>query len=145
MAHGSLPTVHQVGYAAPLYAESMSSTPSARPPGRPPASTAEKVEDTSLQLMVERGFDHVSVTDLATAAGISRATFFRYFPTKADLVWRGFDRSLDRLAELLESTPPERETMAAIREALRESMRAVAADPDAWWTRFMQINSESFL
>src|SRR5699024_2895985 len=119
--------------------------PSARTPGRPPASTAEKVEESSLELMVKRGFDHVSVTDLAAAAGISRATFFRYFPTKADLVWRGFDRSLDRLEQVLRSMPADQETMPAIREAIGQSIRAVAADPDGWWTRFMQINTDCFL
>lgn len=95
-----------------------------------------------MALLLERGFDNVSVEELASSAGISRATFFRYFPTKADLVWRGFDRSLDRLERALATAPPERETMLAIRSAISESVLASAPDQDVWWTRFMQINAQ---
>jgi len=43
-------------------------------------------DDAAVSLFLERGFDRVSVNDIATAAEISKPTLFRYFPTKEDLV-----------------------------------------------------------
>ncbi|CAL9520309.1 TetR family transcriptional regulator [Streptomyces sp. Tu 3180] len=44
------------------------------------------VSDTAIRLFLERGFDAVSVAEVAAAAGISKPTLFRYFPAKEDLV-----------------------------------------------------------
>ncbi|GHI06718.1 TetR family transcriptional regulator [Streptomyces cellostaticus] len=46
----------------------------------------QDVSDTAVRLFLERGFDAVSVAEVAAAAGISKPTLFRYFPTKEDLV-----------------------------------------------------------
>ncbi|MGC2999412.1 TetR family transcriptional regulator [Streptomyces sp. G35A] len=44
------------------------------------------VSDTAIRLFLERGFDAVSVAEVAAAAEISKPTLFRYFPAKEDLV-----------------------------------------------------------
>ncbi|MFD5797838.1 TetR/AcrR family transcriptional regulator [Streptomyces diastatochromogenes] len=46
----------------------------------------QDVSDTAVALFLERGFDAVSVAEVAAAAGISKPTLFRYFPAKEDLV-----------------------------------------------------------
>ena len=46
----------------------------------------QDVSDTAVRLFLERGFDAVSVAEVAAAAGISEPTLFRYFPAKEDLV-----------------------------------------------------------
>ncbi|MFJ4523225.1 TetR family transcriptional regulator [Streptomyces sp. NPDC088810] len=46
----------------------------------------QDVSDTAVRLFLERGFDAVSVAEVAAAAGISKPTLFRYFPAKEDLV-----------------------------------------------------------
>jgi AcrR family transcriptional regulator len=46
----------------------------------------QDVSDIAVQLFLERGFDAVSVAEVAAAAGISKPTLFRYFPAKEDLV-----------------------------------------------------------
>ena len=43
------------------------------------------IRSTALALISERGFDAVSVEDIAGAAGVSRTTFFSYFPSKDDI------------------------------------------------------------
>ena len=65
--------------------------------------TRERLEDTSLRLFGERGFDHVTVDDLAEAAGVGRRTIFRYFPSKNDIVFGALDERLRLLAAELEA------------------------------------------
>ncbi len=46
----------------------------------------EVVSDVAVRLFLEKGFDAVSVAEVAAAAEISKPTLFRYFPAKEDLV-----------------------------------------------------------
>ncbi|MFI5808254.1 TetR/AcrR family transcriptional regulator [Streptomyces sp. NPDC051561] len=45
-----------------------------------------KLSDTAVELFLDKGFEQVTVADVATAVGISKPTLFRYFPAKEDLV-----------------------------------------------------------
>src|SRR5919197_1129588 len=47
--------------------------------------TRQLIADTALRLFVERGFERVTVAEVAEAAGVSEKTVFNYFPTKEDL------------------------------------------------------------
>jgi len=46
----------------------------------------QDVSDIAVRMFIERGFDEVSVAEVAAAAEISKPTLFRYFPAKEDLV-----------------------------------------------------------
>ena len=48
--------------------------------------TYDALSEAAIALFLERGFDEVSVTDIAGAANVSKPTLFKYFPTKQDLV-----------------------------------------------------------
>jgi AcrR family transcriptional regulator len=48
--------------------------------------TRDAIGGAAVSLFLERGFDGVSVNDIAAAAEVSKPTLFRYFPTKEDLV-----------------------------------------------------------
>ncbi|MFE0807185.1 TetR/AcrR family transcriptional regulator [Streptomyces sp. NPDC058848] len=48
--------------------------------------TIQVLSDTAVRLFVEKGFDAVSVAEVAAAAEVSKPTLFRYFPAKEDLV-----------------------------------------------------------
>jgi AcrR family transcriptional regulator len=51
--------------------------------------TREHIAETARRLFGERGFEQVSVAEVARAADVSQQTVFNYFPTKEDLVfWR---------------------------------------------------------
>jgi AcrR family transcriptional regulator len=54
---------------------------------RKKARTRRLITDTAWQLFAERGFDAVSVAQVARAAEVSEATVFNYFRTKEDLVY----------------------------------------------------------
>ncbi len=51
-----------------------------------PAATRRLLQEHALRLFSERGFDEVTVEEVARAAGFSHMTFFRYFPTKDAVV-----------------------------------------------------------
>jgi len=62
--------------------------------------TRNELASTAMSLFVRRGFDHVTVAEVAAAAGVSEKTVFNYFPTKEDLF---FDEVPEREAALLEA------------------------------------------
>lgn len=87
-------------------------------PGRPRTTSARRLELLALEAFRERGYDAVTVEDLATAAGISRRTFHRYFATKADVLWHGFDDEVAALTTALAEVDDDVPMWAAIRHAV---------------------------
>ena len=49
--------------------------------------TRQHIADTAWQLFIDRGFDQVSVAEVARAAQVAEATVFNYFPSKEDLFY----------------------------------------------------------
>jgi AcrR family transcriptional regulator len=85
---------------------------SARPtPGlreRKKQRTRELIAETARRLFVERGFEHVSVAEIARVAEVSEKTVFNYFPTKEDLVyWRLESFEEELLAAIRDREPGE--------------------------------------
>jgi mycofactocin system transcriptional regulator len=86
--------------------------------GRRPSTTREEVARVALDLFDRRGYDGTTVDDIAAAVGIGRRTLFRYFDSKADIVWGEFDTELDRLRERLVGAPADRSMMDVLRSAI---------------------------
>lgn len=86
--------------------------------GRSRATSAAELGRIGLDLFVARGFDAVTVDDIATAAGIGRRTFFRYYASKNDLPWGDFEELLAHLRSALESVPATVPMMRALRRAI---------------------------
>lgn len=89
-----------------------------RPRGRPALTSHEEVARAALQLFADNGFDETTVDEIATEAGVSRRTIFRYYPSKNDMVWGDFDWVLNRLRAALAETSPDESLMDAIRRAV---------------------------
>jgi AcrR family transcriptional regulator len=85
----------------------------------------------ALELFTERGFDEVTVDDIASAAGISRRTFFRYFESKEDAALPYEEERLETLRSLLAARPPDEPVLAGVRHATVEIVASVATDPAA--------------
>lgn len=86
--------------------------------GRRRSTTQDHITSVALDLFAERGFDDVSVDDVARAAGIARRTVFRYYPSKNAIPWGDFDAHLQHMRDLLWAEPAAAPTSVALRSAL---------------------------
>src|SRR3954449_10700743 len=91
------------------------------------ADTRARIEQAALELFRLKGFEHVTIDDVAAAAGISRRTFFRYFATKADAVWGDFRGHVARLERLLAAAGPGRPLVGGGRPPAPRRERLLAA------------------
>jgi len=94
------------------------STTTPERPGRPRRTTRGDIERLALDLFAARGFEETTVDEIAVAAGIARRTFFRYFPSKNDVVWGDFDALLVDLERRLDDAPSHRPVWATVRDAV---------------------------
>ncbi|RPA60003.1 TetR family transcriptional regulator [Gordonia oryzae] len=85
--------------------------------GRPASTSAHELAAAAQRLFLRDGFDETSVEDIAAAVGVSRRTFFRYFPTKADVVWVESDKELDEFRRLLAASISETDPIEILVEA----------------------------
>ena len=91
--------------------------------------TRASLREHALRLFGEQGYHATTVEQIAAAAEVSPSTFFRYFPTKEDLVLQ--DDMDTRMIEALERQPAGLGPVAAVRAASREVFGSyTAADLD---------------
>ncbi|GAA2899447.1 TetR family transcriptional regulator [Streptosporangium fragile] len=86
--------------------------------------TQRSLWHAAMALFVERGFDDVSVTEIAAAADVSKKTVFNYFPTKEDLVLQPLEERLDEPARIIRERAAGESATAALR---RHFLAALAA------------------
>ena len=86
---------------------------------RKQARLREEIRCTALLLFRERGFDETSVPDVAAAVEISPATVFRYFGTKADIVFGPRPSQLAGLSAALAAQPRSAPPLHVARSAIR--------------------------
>jgi TetR/AcrR family transcriptional regulator, regulator of mycofactocin system len=86
--------------------------------GRPPVTSRGELEQVALELFAERGFEATTVDDIAAASGISRRTFFRYFPSKNDVVWGDFESLLAAMDDWLVQAPADVPVLESLADAV---------------------------
>ncbi len=93
------------------------------------ARTRASLREHALRLFGQQGYQATTVEQIAAAAEVSPSTFFRYFPTKEDVVLQ--DDMDARMIEALEQQPPGLGPVAAVRAATRQVFSSyTAADVD---------------
>src|SRR4029453_19143965 len=75
--------------------------------------TRELIAETARRLFTERGFDAVTVTEIARAAEVAQKTVFNHFPTKEDLVCWRLETFEDELLEAIRQREPGESVLAA--------------------------------
>ncbi|MET7701477.1 TetR family transcriptional regulator [Streptomyces sp. NPDC005485] len=91
-----------------------------KPPGlreRMRATVIAEVGEVGLRLFAAQGFDRTTVDQIAAEAGLSRASLFRYFRTKEDIVLGQLEDFGRRIAEALADRPEEEQPWQALRGA----------------------------
>jgi AcrR family transcriptional regulator len=80
--------------------------------------TRQHIAETARALFVERGFEAVTVAEIARAADVSQQTVFNYFPTKEDLVFWRLGAFEDDLLATVRDRPPGESALTAFRRYL---------------------------
>jgi AcrR family transcriptional regulator len=93
---------------------------------RKKARTRAAIRQHALRLFTTQGYTATTVEQIAEAAEVSPATFFRYFPTKEDVVLQD-DFDILALGEM-EAQPPELSPVAAFRAAAAAARRQLSAE-----------------
>ena len=103
--------------------------------------TREELIAAGTRLFAERGYDAVTVAEIAAEAEVAPRTFHRYFPDKAELVFSLYeDEITDALVQALEAQPAGASPDAVIRAALAAISQVVADDHDQAVVRERVIN-----
>ncbi len=103
--------------------------------------TRQELIAAGTRLFAERGYDAVTVAEIAAEAEVAPRTFHRYFPDKAELVFSVYeDRINDTLVQALGAQPADASPEAVIRAALAAVSQVVADDHDEAVVRERVIN-----
>jgi AcrR family transcriptional regulator len=90
--------------------------------------TRLRIAEAARRLFFERGFDTVSVAEVAREADVSVGTVFNYFPTKEDLFYSGMDDFVVRLLDAVRERPAGEPVLPAFRRVLMEGIPRLASD-----------------
>lgn len=74
--------------------------------GRPRVSSRDTIEEAAAELFLEQSYAGTTIDEITRRAGVSRASFFNYFASKADLLWIDADHAIARFEENLNAGEP---------------------------------------
>src|SRR2546423_3775143 len=95
--------------------------------------TRRHIAESAARLFAQRGYEKVSVTDVAREADVAEQTVYNYFPTKEQLVIDRDQLVRDRLDELIRSRPASMTPAAAVRDFVLESVTHIHTIPKPLW------------
>jgi AcrR family transcriptional regulator len=114
-----------------------------RPPGlreRKKQRTRLLIAETARRLFAERGFEVVSVAEIAREAEVSEATVFNYFPTKEDLVYQGMEAFEEALLLAIKERPPGEPAIEAFARFVLELRGLLAARDEGSTRALLQVS-----
>jgi AcrR family transcriptional regulator len=78
-----------------------------------------ELAEAAIGLFVRQGFDDTTVEDIARTVGMTKRSFFRYFPTKEDVVFDGVDLTAEQVVAAITARPAEEDPWDSLRHVLR--------------------------
>src|SRR3954465_7427300 len=100
--------------------------------------TRQLIAGTARQPFTQRGFDTVTVAELARAADVAEKTVFNYFPTKEDLFYSNMEGFEERLLAAIRGRPAGETVLAAVRRFFLAPGGVLALGEDAEATARLQ-------
>jgi AcrR family transcriptional regulator len=97
------------------------------------------IAETARRLFAERGFERVTVAEIARAADVSQQTVFNYFPRKEDLVYWRLESFEEELLATVRDRPPGESVLAAFGRFLLVQRGLLASDDPAVRDRLAAI------
>lgn len=105
-------------------------------PRLPPEQRREQLVDAALQVIVEKGYEGISVEAVAREAGVTRPVVYDHFPNLAhllqELIAREERYSLEQLSEVVPQPPYPADVVDLLAGGVRRFLEAVSARPATW-------------
>jgi AcrR family transcriptional regulator len=110
-------------------------------------ATRELLIDTATRMSMERGFDEVTVAEIARACGVATATVYNYFPSKESMIFDVPETLLDKLrAELINPASAVVEAMLAILDGVLDDLVTwISAQDDETWAADTALRIEAMV
>lgn len=103
-------------------------------------SPRERLATAAFALFADRGYERTTIEDIAEHAGVGRATFFRHYRGKDDVIFPDHDRLLDQVRERLASSN-QTTALAAVSDAVRLVLLHYVAEGEKAKTRYQLTSS----
>lgn len=100
------------------------------------------IREKALELFIEKDFSSVSVEEIVLLLNVSRRTFFRYFPTKEDVVFDWYEELRDGLVQTLKARPETEDYYESVCETLSSLLRYYDENRD-WSMKMMKLSKET--
>jgi AcrR family transcriptional regulator len=108
-------------------------------------ATRLALHQAALQLVAERGLEHVSVDDITARADVSPRTFFNYFSSKDDAVLGLDPEAMHRQVRALRDRPVDEPPVEALRSVTMEQAEEMAGETELWPLRLTVIDAHPVL
>jgi AcrR family transcriptional regulator len=112
---------------------------------RKKARTREALQEAAMGLFSHQGFDHTTIEEIADACEVSPRTFFRYFPTKEDVLFADGETRRARLLAVIAERPASEPPFVALSEAMRTLADDYRDDRAALVARFQIVAASPHL
>jgi AcrR family transcriptional regulator len=102
---------------------------------RKKVQTRQRLMRAAVRLAAQRGWADVTVEDIAAAADVSPRTFFRYFPSKVEVLFADVPERLMAIERTIAEREPGESVLRAVRRGVIEFVAGFMAEPDLYVTR----------
>lgn len=105
--------------------------------------TRRAISDAATDLFAQRGFDAVTVDDIAEAADVSRKTVFNYFRCKEDLLFDEADEARERLLAAVREREPGESVLDAVQRNALAGIERMCAGNEPWIEKMSRLVAAS--